>query len=106
MSLDHYTYRVTWSAEDAEHVGLCAELPSLTWLAPTPEVTLSGSLAVVADVVEDLRASGEPVPDAIAERGCSSELRACIPPLVHRQLALAAEKGVSLNLLASAKLAG
>ncbi len=22
---DHYTYRVTWSEDDQEHVGLCAE---------------------------------------------------------------------------------
>ena len=34
---DRYTYRVTWSEEDHEHVGLCAELPSLSWLASTPE---------------------------------------------------------------------
>ena len=107
MSLDHYTYRVTWSAEDAEHVGLCAEFPSLSWLAPTPEEALSGIRAVGADVVRDLRAAGEPVPDAIAERRYSGELRVRIPPLVHRQLALqAAEEGVSLNRLASAKLAG
>ena len=31
---DHYTYRITWSAEDNEHVGLCAEFPSLSWLGP------------------------------------------------------------------------
>jgi len=106
MSIDHYTYRVTWSAEDAEHVGLCAEFASLSWLAPTPEEALSGIRAVVADVVKDLRASGEVVPDAIAERRYSGELRVRIPQLVHRQLALqAAEEGVSLNRLASAKLA-
>ena len=106
MSLDHYTYRVTWSAEDAEHLGLCAEFPSLSWLAPTPEEALSGIRGVVADVVKDLRASGDLVPNAIAERRYSGELRVRIPPLVHRQLALqAAEEGVSLNRLASAKLA-
>jgi len=32
---DKYTYRVTWSEEDAEYVGLCAEFPSLSWLAQT-----------------------------------------------------------------------
>ena len=106
MSLDHYTYRVTWSAEDAEHIGLCAEFPSLSWLGPTPEEALSGIRGVVAEVVKDLRASGESVPNAIAERRYSGELRVRIPPLVHRQLALqAAEEGVSLNRLASAKLA-
>lgn len=30
MSIKHYTYRVTWSQEDGEHVGLCAEFPSLS----------------------------------------------------------------------------
>ena len=30
---DRYTYRITWSAEDGENVGLCAEFPSLNWLA-------------------------------------------------------------------------
>ena len=106
MSLDHYTYRVTWSAEDGEHVGLCAELPSLSWLAGTPEEALAGIRRLVGDVVEDLRRSGEPVPDAIAERRYSGELRVRIPPLIHRQLAMqAAEEGVSLNRLVSAKLA-
>ena len=33
MSVDHYTFRVAWSPEDGEHVGLCAEFPSLSWLA-------------------------------------------------------------------------
>jgi len=40
MNTKHYTYRVTWSPEDGEHVGLCAELPSLSWLAKTPEAAL------------------------------------------------------------------
>lgn len=35
MNANHYTYRVTWSAEDNEHLGVCAEFPSLSWLAPT-----------------------------------------------------------------------
>jgi predicted RNase H-like HicB family nuclease len=27
---DHYTYRITWSEDDQEYVGLCAEFPSLS----------------------------------------------------------------------------
>jgi hypothetical protein len=27
---DRYTYRVTWSDEDKEYIGLCAEFPSLS----------------------------------------------------------------------------
>lgn len=104
---DHYTYRVTWSPEDGEHVGLCAEFPSLSWLAVTPEDALKGIRQVVAEVVDDLKATGEPVPEPLAERRYSGEFRVRIPPEVHRQLALqAAEQGISLNRLASAKLAG
>lgn len=51
MNHDHYTYRVTWSPEDGEHVGLCAEFPSLSWLAATPEDALTGIRQVVADVL-------------------------------------------------------
>ena len=60
MQTDHFTYRVSWSAEDKEHVGLCLEFPSLSWLAATPEAALKGIGQVVAEVLDDLSASGEP----------------------------------------------
>jgi hypothetical protein len=60
MNTNHYTYRVAWSQEDAEHVGLCAEFPSLSWLAPTPEESLAGIRRLVADVVIDLQNSSKP----------------------------------------------
>jgi len=105
MNVNHYTYRVTWSAEDNEHVGLCAEFPSLSWLAPSPEKALSGIRRVVAEVVDDLKASGEPVPDALADKTYSGRLLVRIPASVHRTLATeAAEQGISLNRLVSAKL--
>ena len=97
---------VTWSAEDGEHVGLCAEFPSLSWLAATPEEALAGMRQLVAEVVADLSASGEPVPVPLADRTYSGEFRVRIPPELHRALAIqAAEQKVSLNRLASAKLA-
>ena len=34
IDVSHYTYRVTWSAEDGEFVATAAEFPSLSWLAP------------------------------------------------------------------------
>ncbi len=107
MSVDHYTYRVTWSPEDDEHVGLCVEFPSLSWLAPAPEAALAGIRQVVTEAVADMQASGEPIPKPLAEKHYSGEFRVRIPPEVHRALAMqAAEQGVSLNRLASAKLAG
>ena len=30
MNIEHYTYRVTWSPEDNEHVATGAEFPSLS----------------------------------------------------------------------------
>ena len=106
MNIQHYTYRVTWSPEDNEHVALCAEFPSLSWLAKTPASALKGIQKVVAEVVADMQASGETIPAALAEKNYSGEFRVRIPPMVHRQLAMmAAEQGVSLNRLASAKLA-
>ena len=107
MSVDHYTYRVTWSPEEGEHVGLCVEFPSLSWLAAAPEEALSGIRQMVAEAVADMQASGEPIPKPLAEKHYSGEFRVRIPPEVHRALAMqAAEQGVSLNRLASAKLAG
>jgi len=106
MSVDHYTYRVTWSPGDGEHVGLCAEFPSLSWLAATPEAALKGIRKMVAESVADLTTSGGAVPVPLAERHYSGEFRVRIPPELHRTLATeAAEQGVSLNRLASAKLA-
>jgi predicted HicB family RNase H-like nuclease len=106
MNIQHYTYRVTWSPEDEEHVGLCSEFASLRWLAKTPDAALKGIQKVVGEVVADMQANGEPIPAALAEKNYSGEFRVRIPPMVHRNLALmAAEQGVSLNRLASAKLA-
>lgn len=102
---DKYTYRVTWSEEDGEHIGLCAEFPSLSWLAQTPEAALKGIRKLVAEVVEDMNANHEQVPSPIATKHFSGKFMVRVPPEVHRQLAIeAAEAGVSLNRLASSKL--
>ena len=100
-----YTYRVTWFEEDGEYVGLCAEFPSLSWLARTPEAALKGIRRVVKRVVADMLQNKEPIPDPIAIKRFSGKFMVRVPPDVHRQLAIqAAEAGVSLNRLASAKL--
>jgi predicted HicB family RNase H-like nuclease len=104
---NHYTYRVTWSPEDDEHVGLCSEFPSLSWLAATPEKALAGIRKVVAEVVADMQANGEPIPEPLAEKHYSGQFKVRIPPELHRTLAMqAAEQSVSLNRWVSAKLAG
>jgi predicted HicB family RNase H-like nuclease len=106
MINDHYTYRVTWSDEDKEHVGLCAEFPSLSWLAPTPEGALRGIRSTVAEVIADMKKTGEKIPEPLATKKYSGKFMVRVPPEVHRDLALeAAENGVSLNRIATVRLA-
>jgi predicted HicB family RNase H-like nuclease len=105
LEQDRYTYRVTWSEEDGEYIGLCVEFPSLSWLASTPEDALQGIRQMVAEVVADLGANNEPIPEPIAIRHYSGKFLVRVPPELHRRLAIeAAESGVSLNRLASARL--
>ena len=102
---DRYTYRVTWSEDDNEYVGLCAEFPSLSWLSATPEAALKGIRKLVAEIVKDMQSSGEIVPEPIACRQYSGKFMVRVPPEVHRNLAIrAAESGISLNRIVSAKL--
>lgn len=106
MQNDRYTYRVTWSAEDGEYVGLCAEFPGLSWLAKSQANALNGIRSVVAEAVADMKKQRESVPEPLAERNFSGKFVVRVPEEVHRKLAVeAAESGVSLNRIASAKLA-
>lgn len=103
---DKYTYRIMWSEEDGEFVGLCAEFPSLSWLAPSQEGALKGIREVVGDAVKDMIASGEDVPEPLATKKYTGELRVRIPPALHRDLAVeAAEQSRSLNRVIINKLA-
>lgn len=106
MNTQHYIYRVMWSAEDEEYVGLCTEFPSLSWLEPTPEAAFSGIRSLVDECVADMLESGETPPEPLCERTFSGKFMVRVPPETHRALVTqAAEEGVSLNRLVSAKLA-
>jgi len=101
----HYTYRVTWSEEDGEHVALCAEFPSLSYLAKTPAKALQNIMKLVKEAVEDMDANGEPVPTPLAEKEYSGKFMIRIPPEQHKNLAMkAAEMGISLNRYVSSIL--
>ena len=102
---DRYTYRITWSEDDNEYVGLCAEFASLSWLSTTPEAALKGIRKLVADIVKDFESNNETVPEPIACRRYSGKFMVRVPPDVHRNLAIrAAESGISLNRIVSSKL--
>ena len=105
MNIEKYTYRVTWSEEDQEFVGLCAEFPSLSWLSKTQEAALKGIRSTVKTVVKDLKKNKEAVPEPLSTTEFSGKFMVRVPPDLHRQLVLEAQESkVSLNRLISAKL--
>ena len=105
MRQDPYTYQVTWSANDGEHVATCLEFPSLSWLAATEVDALRGICDLVRDGIEDLRANDEAVPEPLADRQYSGKFMVRTTPEVHRRLAIEATvAGASLNRYVNAKL--
>lgn len=106
MNAEFYTYRVFWSEEDDEFVGLCAEFPRMSWLDDSQQAAFFGIVALVGDCIKDLEENGEAVPEPLSKKQFSGKFMVRIPPEQHRELAIrAAEQGISLNRLASMKLA-
>ena len=106
VNCDHYSYRVTWSVEDSEFVGLCAEYPSLSYLDEDRYAAIEGITNLVKDIVADMEANGEKVPEPIVSKTYSGKFQVRITPELHRKLAIeAAEENVSLNRYISHKLA-
>ncbi len=103
--IDRYTYRVFWSDEDEEYVGLCAEFGLLSHLDDTPEKALIGIRELVSHAVQLNLEEGIEVPEPISTRRYSGTITLRIPPETHRALAMdAAEAGVSMNRLATERL--
>jgi len=80
----YYTYRVTWSQDDGEHVALCTEFPSLSFLGDKPAKALQGMVNLVKDVVEDIAGNGETIPESIAGKIFSGKFQVRIPPEQHK----------------------
>lgn len=103
---EKYTYRVIWSDEDQEHVGLCAEFPSLSYLAPTVSEAINGIIALVGEVLAEMTKSKETPPEPLSLQQFKGNIAVRVPPERHRELMMeAAEAGISLNRLISDKLA-
>ncbi|MBF2056187.1 MAG: type II toxin-antitoxin system HicB family antitoxin [Cyanobacterium sp. T60_A2020_053] len=103
---ERYSYRVIWSMEDQEFVGLCAEFPSLSYLDVNMIHALEGITNLVKEVIADMEINGETIPQPISEKSYSGKLLVRIPPELHRQLAReATEENISLNRYISNKLA-
>jgi predicted HicB family RNase H-like nuclease len=105
MNAKHYTYRVIWSEEDNEFIGLCAEFPSLSWLEAEQGAALAGVVSLVEQAVADMESNGESVPEPLSLQKYSGKFMVRTTPEVHRRLAVqAVESGVSLNRFVNSKL--
>ena len=103
--MDKYTYRVTYSQDDGEYVGLCAEFPSLSYLEPNQTKAFTGIQKLVRDIVADMKKANEAIPEPLSLKQYSGKFMVRIPPEVHRDLSiLASENRISLNRLVSSKL--
>lgn len=103
---DKYTYRISWSEEDQEFVGLCTEFPSLSYLAKSQEAAFSGIQDLVKHVINDLKTNAEPIPEPIAEKRFSGKFIVRVTPELHRDLTLTAmHANVSLNRYINSVLA-
>jgi predicted HicB family RNase H-like nuclease len=97
-SADHYTYRLAWSAKDAEFIATVVEFPSLSWIAESREGALAGLTLVVEEVLNDMLAEGEEIPAPWDERSFSGKFNLRLGPDLHKRVALeAAERHESMN---------
>ena len=105
MNVKQYAYRVIWSEEDQEFVGLCAEFPSLSWLDEEQDAALQGIVRLVEETVRDMAANGEAIPEPLSLRKYSGKFLVHTTPEMHRRLTLlSAEAGVSLNRYINSRL--
>lgn len=89
---DGYTYRVEWSTEDNEWVGLCAELPSLSWLDPDKAKALAG----IERLAQDVSGGGkDPAAVALGRKGGLKGGRARADKLTPEQRSEMARKAAS-----------
>ena len=102
---EFYTYRITWSQEDKEHVGLCAEFPSLSYLDKDIDKALKGIIKLVSGVVKDMKRNKEEIPEPLSIKKYSGKFVVRISPDKHRDISMKAlEQGVSLNHYVSTRL--
>jgi len=61
--VERYSYRVMWSDEDKEYVGLCAEFPSLSYLDENSDKAMEGIVDIVREVIADMMTTSELLPN-------------------------------------------
>ena len=82
--VEQYTYKIFWSDEDQEWVGVCAEFGApLSWLDPDKQAAERGIRTLVRESIEILEEHGESIPEpaVLAARQPAAVARAEVHPL-------------------------
>jgi predicted HicB family RNase H-like nuclease len=103
---EKFTYQVFWSEPDQEFVATVLEFPSLSWEADSSSEAEQKLRDLVTEVLTDMEASNEEIPEPFGHRSYSGRFNVRIPSSLHRKLAMAAAReGVSLNAFVAQTLA-
>lgn len=65
MNEPRYKFRASWSDEGGAWVGVCNGFLLVSHIAPAQAERLRGIRALVGDIVTDLLANGEPLPQPV-----------------------------------------
>ncbi|TDH55085.1 type II toxin-antitoxin system HicB family antitoxin [Mycobacterium eburneum] len=104
--MNHFTYRAEWSRERNQYVGLCLELPRLTFWAWTMQEAMAGIEQLVDEDIAEREAAGDKLPTPITDRPFSGKFLVRTSPMLHARLAVeAADQNVSMNYWVALKLA-
>lgn len=101
----YYLFSVGWSNEDKAFIARVAEFPSLAAHGETQEEALAELRIVLREVLEDMAATRETIPEPFSLKKYSGKLNLRMSESLHRQLAIEASwQGVSLNQMINNKL--
>jgi predicted HicB family RNase H-like nuclease len=96
--VNRYAYRVQWSPDYNQYVGVCIELPYLRREAETAEQAVAAIEQATREHVDAMRTCGEAAPTPLCERNYSGTFLVRTSPELHARLALeASEERVSMN---------
>jgi predicted HicB family RNase H-like nuclease len=105
--VSHYTYRVEWSRDCDDYIGVCIELPYLLERARTAHDALIAITAAVDQKLVEMQEFGQPAPAPLSERKYSGTFVVRTSRELHARLAReAVEQCVSMNQWVVQKLSG
>lgn len=98
FKVEHYHFSVCWSEEDEAYLARVAEFRSLSAHGDSMEEALQELQSLMRFVIDDLKASGEYIPEPLSQRDYSGRFNVRTPKDLHRKLSMkAAQEQVSLN---------